>query len=480
MTKSKMMRPLLQVPTRSSMYLIALAGLLYCIALFMNSTFRSDYYYRSPSGAATVETAVRGGHLLPGMHVNTMGSSRRASETIQKPVYVTLTTISSRIHELVPTLQSVMHGDVLPDRLFIFISRDAFLLDEGLSIDDIKSRAPDLVSVLKEYPMISVAFTANEGPHRKLLPLLAKNWNKDVLLITIDDHEIYGKTMLSSLIRGYIATNGTAVVALRSRRIAFCDQGSSSTEWTTMPYSNAKGHGIWPEAHANLLEMLVLPTGMGGVLYRPRFFHPVVFDAQLREVTKTTDDLSFRLSAMATGTPVYVICNHDKEPSCIDIPPSRHASYASKWNFAKYSASPLDSSAQRFKELASWSEVPLTLWSAQSNNSSASAAPTLVTRLRHRKLYSDREDEPAKTVSLATVFNNVHAGNTHNWVNGVKYLQEMKVFDFEAFLQYAVPAERNYCRLGSSAGSVWGVLPSILTLTAQNIYDAHCAIDSCV
>ena len=30
--------------------------------------------------------------------------------------------------------------------------------------------------------------------------------------------------------------------------------------------------------------MLILPTGTGGILYRPRFFHEIVFDPMLRQV----------------------------------------------------------------------------------------------------------------------------------------------------------------------------------------------------
>jgi len=44
----------------------------------------------------------------------------------------------------------------------------------------------------------------------------------------------------------------------------------------------------WPEAAPGLRELLLLPTGTGGVLYRPRFLHPlVVFDRRLVNITRT-------------------------------------------------------------------------------------------------------------------------------------------------------------------------------------------------
>jgi hypothetical protein len=54
--------------------------------------------------------------------------------------------------------------------------------------------------------------------------------------------------------------------------------------------------------------MLTLPTGTGGVLYRPRFFHPIVFDRDLLNITKTGDDLLFRLATLAMGVRVVTAC----------------------------------------------------------------------------------------------------------------------------------------------------------------------------
>lgn len=54
--------------------------------------------------------------------------------------------------------------------------------------------------------------------------------------------------------------------------------------------------------------MLTLPTGTSGVLYRPSFFHRVVFDHVLISLTKTGDDLMFRLAAMVNGIAVVTAC----------------------------------------------------------------------------------------------------------------------------------------------------------------------------
>jgi len=51
-----------------------------------------------------------------------------------------------------------------------------------------------------------------------------------------------------------------------------------------------------------------LPTGTGGVLYRPRFFHSIVFDKRFRSLTGTADDLMFRLACMANNISVVIAC----------------------------------------------------------------------------------------------------------------------------------------------------------------------------
>jgi len=121
------------------------------------------------------------------------------------------------------------------------------------------------------------------------------------VIITIDDHEIYKKDTVSSLLQCYMASNRNAVISLRARRIALC---SNIQPWKTSPYTRdrvwtEKRLCQWPVAPPALREMLLLPTGTGGVLYRPRFFHPIIFDRQLLNLTVTGDDLMFRLGSFA-------------------------------------------------------------------------------------------------------------------------------------------------------------------------------------
>lgn len=41
-------------------------------------------------------------------------------------------------------------------------------------------------------------------------------------------------------------------------------------------------------------------------MYRPRFFHELIFDPALNEITKYNDDIAYRLATLVKGTPVFM------------------------------------------------------------------------------------------------------------------------------------------------------------------------------
>jgi len=68
--------------------------------------------------------------------------------------------------------------------------------------------------------VFSIVYTDNLGPHRKLLPLLARKWGEDCVIVTYDDENQRGiKTFLQQSVRYYVATGGAAVVSLRARKM---------------------------------------------------------------------------------------------------------------------------------------------------------------------------------------------------------------------------------------------------------------------
>jgi hypothetical protein len=229
------------------------------------------------------------------------------------PLLVSLTTVSFRLHMVHRSILSVLQGKLPPTHVFLFVSREAHLLDEGIT------RIPSILLELVDRRLLTIVFTENTGPHRKLLPLLRRYYNEDVLIANVDDDMIWraNATLLYELHRGYEASHGLATVALRSRRIGVCSSSSiahltaKSNDHENVTEETAVYH-FMKYANWSLFtnpgrkELLLLPTGTGGVLYRPQFFDPVVFDARLRMLTETGDDLMFRLACLLRDVPVFV------------------------------------------------------------------------------------------------------------------------------------------------------------------------------
>lgn len=254
-----------------------------------------------------------------------------------QPVYISLTTISSRIGGVYRVLENIFTGPIVPDRVFLVISHDSFLADKGIP----KEMVPqELIELGKKYPL-SIVYTKNIGPHRKLLPVLDRFWFDDVIIITMDDEYREGdylRTYLSQLMKYYLHSTRDAVVALRGRRVGLCHRTSQKhmmlpthaaaepqhladrhldylpySSWSVVPpiYSES---GMLPATGL----MLVLGTGVGGVLYRPRFLHEIIFDEGFRNATATADDITFRLAAMANRRKTIIGCRYGGEYDCAD------------------------------------------------------------------------------------------------------------------------------------------------------------------
>lgn len=219
-----------------------------------------------------------------------------ARQMVQQPVFVSMATVSFRVQRVHQAIHALLHGVVVPDRIFLFMSDHPFMMDQGIVA------LPARLLALVAEGLLTIVFTGNIGPHRKLLPLLHRYYTTDVLIATVDDDLPYstGSTVLYRLLHGYALSGGKAITALRVRRIGFCD---------AYPHKLIK-YTLWslPAPAQPKLEMLVVPTGTGGVLYHPSFLHPIVFDPTLRELTASTDDLAFRLASMMQDVQVMIEC----------------------------------------------------------------------------------------------------------------------------------------------------------------------------
>lgn len=393
-------------------------------------------------------------------------------------LYVSLTTIHNRIYGITNTVGSIIRGTIWPDRIFIFVSRDPYLLDKGVTPEFILSESKgQLANLTQTYPWISVIFTDNIGPHRKLLPLLAKKWNEDCAIVTIDDHETYKETTIESLITYYEASGRSAVVALRARRMGIC---GDTPPWKLSPYTK-KRKGTWPEASPGYREMLILPTGTGGVLYRPVFFHPFVFDRRFINSTKTGDDLMFRLATLAMGIPVVTACAERdalgkpcppglprvdlfKEKSVSMVNFTFQKNYTAELLRNEFSSPGVQSGYKNAKFDKSLSQsIAKKQRKKKKNENNSNSDDTSLSDSRDNNLHSkkrnsfrkleeatvDWKKDPRKIDSLASKFN-TGGGNNLMWDDSVELLAHLHILDFNLLLQYYAPSERTYCLMSTS------------------------------
>ena len=157
-------------------------------------------------------------------HLSMVG--RPISNVTSFELLVSMTSVSFRIDDAWKSIYSILNGSLLPSKIYLFLSRTAHLHDKGVSVDSI----PENLLVLAAKGLLNIVYTDNIGPHRKLLPLLASRFNDpNVLIVTIDDDISYGvnSTLIYQLFNTFVAVNGSAVVAARSRSIGLCKGNSS-------------------------------------------------------------------------------------------------------------------------------------------------------------------------------------------------------------------------------------------------------------
>lgn len=139
---------------------------------------------------------------------------------------------------------------------------------------------------LKDYRKIELNFVEDLKAMKKLLPTLVEYPECNV--ITVDDDTIYPEYLSERLWTSSEANPGH-VVAGRARKITKTgDEFNRYMDWLPL----FDGH---PR------DKLVLPNGVGGVLYPANIMHPDVFNEYIYKDFVTTDDFWWYAQARRNG-----------------------------------------------------------------------------------------------------------------------------------------------------------------------------------
>jgi hypothetical protein len=208
------------------------------------------------------------------------------------PVYISITSIFQNQNILLETLKSIINQSKMPDKIFLYLSEEPYLLDEGFQnkkITDIQ-----LLDFINNNQIISINWVKNTGSYRKLLPLLKDKWEEDCLIITIDDDTVYDSHLIQNLINDYYEQK--CVVGYRGFTPSF-------DKVENFNYLKKK-------KEVQKLSLYNYLTGKGGILYKPEFFHKtqdLIFNHEIYlNFCHTADDIWFYIVRLLNNINCYI------------------------------------------------------------------------------------------------------------------------------------------------------------------------------
>lgn len=207
---------------------------------------------------------------------------------------ISLTTTSRRVGRVAEVVRTLLEQEVQPARIVLWLSREPFLMDDGVMPQDL----PHALLAL-EGERFLIRWTENIGPYRKLVPALRAYGGT---IVTVDDDTLYPPAWLRGLLEMHAQTPG-AVCCYRARQMLTNGQGELACYWR------------WPRLQSALPRADCLPIGKDGVLYPPGSLHPDVADAdRFLELAPTCDDIWFKAMALLAGVPARSMPDHTSFP----------------------------------------------------------------------------------------------------------------------------------------------------------------------
>ncbi|MGJ5642186.1 glycosyltransferase family A protein [Formosa sp. S-31] len=192
------------------------------------------------------------------------------------PVFVSLTTIPSRIKTLHITIRSLLNQNVLPEKIILWLNNSF--------INNIPPQLEKLIGSTFE-----IKFSPYTFSHRKLIHSI-ENF-PDKIIITCDDDLIYHPNSLHQLYHEHLK-NPEVIIGNRCRKMSFDNNGKP------LPYLQ------WPFIEKTTPgEKLLMPVGAFLVLYPPNVLDKRFNDVELiNKLSPKSDDLWFKTTALLNNT----------------------------------------------------------------------------------------------------------------------------------------------------------------------------------
>lgn len=218
-------------------------------------------------------------------------SRLKCTKILWKPqVYISLTSIFKKQDSLLQTLHSIMKQTKLPDKIFLYLSEEPYILDTGFK--DKKITNSNLLKFINDNSMIDIKWVKNTGSYRKLLPLLKDKWDEDCIIITIDDDTIYNTHLIENLVNDYYKHK--CVIGYRG---------------FTPSFDKFENFDYTKKGKLQKISLYNFLTGKGGILYKPEFFHKtknLIFNEEIYlNICNKQDDLWFYIVRILNNINCY-------------------------------------------------------------------------------------------------------------------------------------------------------------------------------
>ncbi len=203
---------------------------------------------------------------------------------MQEEIVVSLTSFPAAIEYAVLAVKSLLKGELLPDKLVLYLTFDQFT-DCGMPEELLKLERENEIFEIRDYP-------SDIRSYRKLIPAL-KDFPESII-VTVDDDVDYDKTMLKDM----IALHKLYPKALIANRAKVADISQPYKKWKKLRWYDFIGRRIKIDPH-------IIQTGVGGVLYPPHSLRSDMLDESLfTKLAPTTDDIWFWAAAISNGTTI--------------------------------------------------------------------------------------------------------------------------------------------------------------------------------
>lgn len=207
-----------------------------------------------------------------------------------KSVIISLTSFPDRIEKLYLCINSLLRQSLKANKVVLWLADTQFPDGKGI---------PDRLLALKKNGL-EIRFCQDIRSYKKIF-FTAQEYGNDIL-VTVDDDTLYPEDWLERLISTY-RKYPDCVCCYRAHKMVV-------QNGCIAPYSD--WIGLSPDEKGP--DMMLVPIGVGGVLYPPGFFDTVEFDTDIiRELCPTADDLWLKVLGIKNGYKAVKVDMNSKE-----------------------------------------------------------------------------------------------------------------------------------------------------------------------